>query len=103
MGTPRDHCILDAKHSLGQKFKSWFHLRMFWMKSKIINFLKNLSFWSSLVAQWVKDLVLSLLWLGFNPCPGNFRMPWTQPKKQKERRKEKRNLNENHVQRQLSD
>ena len=27
------------------------------------------------MAQWVKDLVLSLLWLGFDPWPGNFHMP----------------------------
>ena len=26
----------------------------------------------SLVAQWAEDLVLSLLWLGFNPWPGNW-------------------------------
>ena len=26
---------------------------------------------------WLK----SLLWPGFNPWPGNFRMPWAQPKK----------------------
>ena len=38
-------------------------------------------FWSSLVAWWVKDLMLSLLWFvgsllwcGFNPWPGNFHM-----------------------------
>ena len=30
---------------------------------------------SSLVTQWVKDLALSLLWLGFNLWPGNF-MSW---------------------------
>ena len=24
----------------------------------------------------VKDLALSLLWLGFNPWPKNFHMPW---------------------------
>ena len=36
---------------------------------------------SSLVVQWVKDLVLSLLWLGslqwrvFDPGPWNFHMP----------------------------
>ena len=28
-----------------------------------------------LVAQWVKDLALSLLWLRFNSWPGNFHMP----------------------------
>ena len=43
---------------------------------------------SSLVAQWVKDLVLSLqqlrslLWCGFHPWPRNFCMLWVQPKKQ---------------------
>ena len=36
---------------------------------------------SSLVAQWVKDLALTLLWHGFNPWPGNFHMLWAQPKK----------------------
>ena len=34
--------------------------------------------WSSLVAQWVKDLA-SLLWHGFDPW--NFHMPWAWPKK----------------------
>ena len=39
--------------------------------------------WNSLVAQWVKDLALSLLWLGlllwheFNSWPRNFQMPWS--------------------------
>ena len=27
------------------------------------------------MAQWVKDLVVSLLWLGFSPGPGNFHVP----------------------------
>ena len=31
-------------------------------------------------AQWVMDLVLSLLWPGFDPWPGNFHMPWAWPK-----------------------
>ena len=40
------------------------------------------------MAQWVKDLALSLLWLGsllwhkFDPWPWNLHMPWTWPKKQ---------------------
>ena len=29
----------------------------------------------------VKDSVLSLLWLGFNPWPVNIHMPWMQPPK----------------------
>ena len=33
------------------------------------------------MAQWVKDPVLSLLWHGFDPWPGNFCMPWAWPKK----------------------
>ena len=43
--------------------------------------------WSSLVAQWVKDPLVSLLrfwslpWHGFNPWPGNFHMPWMWPKR----------------------
>ena len=46
--------------------------------------LKSLLSWSSLVAQHIKDPVLSLQWLGsqlwyrFHPCPGNFCMPWVQ-------------------------
>ena len=36
---------------------------------------------SSLMAQWVKDSMLSLLWPRFIPCPGNFHMPWAQQKK----------------------
>ena len=36
--------------------------------------------WDSLVAQLVKDLVVSLLWQGFNPWPGNFCMPEVWPK-----------------------
>ena len=46
-------------------------------------------FWSSLVAQSTKDPALSLLWLwsllwcGFDPWPGNFHLPWVQPKKKK--------------------
>ena len=43
--------------------------------------------WSSLVAQRVKDLALSLMWLwlllwcGFDPWPGNFHVLWAWPKK----------------------
>ena len=42
--------------------------------------------WSSLVAQWVKDPVWSLLWLGsllwcgFNPWPEKFLILWMLPK-----------------------
>ena len=36
---------------------------------------------SSLVAQWVKDSALSLLWCRFNPWPGNFHMLQVGPKK----------------------
>ena len=45
--------------------------------------LRNL-FQSPPVIRWVKDLMLSLLWLGsflwhgFNPWPRNFHMPWAQ-------------------------
>ena len=31
----------------------------------------------------MKDSTLSLLWLGFDPGPRNFHMPWVQPKKEK--------------------
>ena len=36
--------------------------------------------WSSLVAQWVKDLALLLLWHGFDPWPRNVCMLWVWPK-----------------------
>ena len=45
--------------------------------------------WSSLVVQWVKELVLTLLWLRlllwrrFDPQPRNFRMARVWPKKEK--------------------
>ena len=49
------------------------------------------------MAQWVKDLALSLQWLGsllrrrFNPWPRNFHMPWEWlEKKKKKERKEKK-------------
>ena len=38
---------------------------------------------SSLTAQWVKNLVVSLLWFGFNPWPQNFCTPRAQPKKKR--------------------
>ena len=47
--------------------------------------------WCSLVTQWVKDPALSLqrlgslLWCGLDPWPGNFHMPWAQPKYKKYR------------------
>ena len=48
--------------------------------------------WSSLVAQQVKDLALSLLWHGFHPRPRYFHMPQLWPKK-KEGKRKKRNVN----------
>ena len=42
---------------------------------------------SSLVAQWVKDQVLSLLWHGFDHWPGNFHVWQVWPKKKKKKRK----------------
>ena len=35
---------------------------------------------------WVKDRALLQLWLGFDPWPKNFHMPWVQLKKEKERK-----------------
>ena len=43
------------------------------------------------MAQWVKDLALSLLWLGlllgrgFDSWPRNFRMLWAQPERKKKK------------------
>ena len=36
----------------------------------------------------MEDVALSLLWHGFDPWPGNFRMPWVWPKKKKEKKTE---------------
>ena len=50
---------------------------------------------SSLVAQWVKDPVLSLQWLGLVPChgfdpwPGDFHVPQVWPEKKKKKKKKK--------------
>ena len=51
------------------------------------------------MAQWVKDLALSLLWLGsrlwgrFGLWPRNFHMPWVWPKKRKKKKEKKREKN----------
>ena len=44
---------------------------------------------SSLVAQWVKNPMSSLLWCGFDPQPGDFCMPQAQPKKKKKKKMSK--------------
>ena len=50
---------------------------------KLFSFYRNFDsrrkLWSSLVAQWAKDL--SLPWRGFDPWPQNFQMLWTWPKR----------------------
>ena len=38
----------------------------------------------------VKDLVLSLLWLGFDSWPWNFHMLWAQLKKKKKKKERKK-------------
>ena len=49
---------------------------------------------SFLGVQWTEDPVLSLQWLGqllqygFDPWPGNFYVPWTQPEKKKKKSKQ---------------
>ena len=48
------------------------------------------------MAQWVKNVASSLLWLGlvlcsrFHPWPGNFHMSWVQLKERERERKERR-------------
>ena len=55
----------------------------------------KISQWSSCVAQWIKYLVLSLQWLGsllwhgFDPWPGKFRMLQDVARKKKEEEKRK--------------
>lgn len=41
------------------------------------------------MAYRIKDPVLSLLWNGFSPWPGNFHMLHVQPKKKKEEEKDR--------------
>ena len=59
----------------------------FWTRHINENWNQNVYIWEFLVAQWVKDLASSLLWLGsqlwhrLDPWPGNFHMLWAQPKK----------------------
>ena len=56
------------------------------------------------MVQWVKDLALSLpwlwslLWLGFNPWPGNFRIPLVQPRgKAKQNKTQKQLTGQSHL------
>ena len=50
------------------------------------------------MVQWVKEPVLSLLWLGsllwcrFSPWPRNFCMPWVWQKKKKKKKKDLKDL-----------
>ena len=52
----------------------------------------NIQKWSSLVTQWVGDLVSSLQWLGsllehgFDPWSRNFHMLWAWPKKKRQQK-----------------
>ena len=72
---------------LAQIFAQWLFpeeifLEMNWPTGEHI---LSKSSWSLLVVQQVKDLVLLLwlllhLWLWFSPWPGNFFVPWAQPK-----------------------
>ena len=68
----------------------------------VISLTSNEKQWSlgnSLVAQWVKDLVLPQLWHrlqlqhGFDSWPGNFHMPWAWPKNEKTKQKQWRSEN----------
>ena len=78
-------------HSLKSwlRFHPWpgnLHKPQVQLKKKRKN--KSHTTWSSLVAQWVKDPVLSLRWLRsllwqVNPWPWNFHMVWVQSKQNK--------------------
>ena len=60
-----------------------------------ISFLTNANNWSSFVAQWVKDLMLSLqslLCCRFDPWPRNVCMPQVRPKKKKKKKANNNNL-----------
>ena len=49
-------------------------------------------FWSSLVAQQVKDLALSLIWHGFDPWLGNLRMLQMWPKNKLIKKKKEKTI-----------
>ena len=63
-----------------------FQFSLLFTFSSKLQTLRNIAYRSSLVVQWVKDLVLPrewlglLLWHGFDPRPGNFCMLWVQQK-----------------------
>jgi len=67
-------------------FINYFLLSPYLREGKQLFFTLKTHLKSSLVAQWGKDLALSLLWLRlllwlrFSSWPGNFHMPWVQPK-----------------------
>ena len=73
--------------------KSTLLLLSVWSKTLELSCLRNITwikkgaYWSSLMAQWVKDQALSLLWLwlqlchGFDRWPRKFYAPWAWPKK----------------------
>ena len=55
--------------------------RMVLIKETILKKKKKKKTRSSLVVQWVKDMVLSLLWCRFDTWASNFCMQWARPKK----------------------
>ena len=74
------------------EFYSVDHALAFCLYCNINATLKTL-LWHSPVAQWVKDPVLSLLWLGsllwcrFDPWTRNFCILWAWPKKKKKKKR----------------
>lgn len=66
---------------LWRRFNSW--PRNFHIQARPKNKLKKkfffFCFWCSLVAKWVRNLVLSLLWQRCDPWPGNLRIPQVCP------------------------
>ena len=52
-----------------------------WPKMKPFHGFQKVLWGVTLVAWWVKELTLSLLWLPFNPWPWNVCIPQIQPEK----------------------
>ena len=79
-----------------KKICSWVNQSLLWCVGFVSYLRRSSQTQSCSVAQWVKDLVLSLLWLcsmlwcGFNPWPGNVTMP---PEWQKKKKKDLPNAN----------
>ena len=85
---PIHEWISKALYHVREKayLKRYDSIYMAFGKGRIIG-MENRS-WSSLVVQWVEDLVVVLLQHRFDPWPRHFHMLWAWPKRKKKLRKQ---------------